>query len=53
MSVQDSDITTPVNPPIYGSRGDIARTLQVNLSHLLSVILTSKSAINVQSSKVC
>ncbi|KAI1394410.1 fungal-specific transcription factor domain-containing protein [Hypoxylon trugodes] len=41
MSVQDSDITTPVNPPNSGSRGESFRTLQVNLSHLLSVILTT------------
>ncbi|EEU45355.1 uncharacterized protein NECHADRAFT_41510 [Fusarium vanettenii 77-13-4] len=40
MSVQDSDITTTVNPPNIGSQGDSARSLQVNLSHLLSVILT-------------
>lgn len=43
MSVQDSDISTPVNPPNVGSQDDSARSLQVNLSHLLSVILTSKS----------
>ena len=42
MSVQDSDISTPVNPPNGGSQDDSARSLQVNLSHLLSVILTSK-----------
>lgn len=42
MSVQDGDITTPVNPPDIGSQGDTARSLQVNLSHLLSYILTSK-----------
>lgn len=42
MSVQDSDISTPVNPPNIGSQDDSARSLQVNLSHLLSVILTSK-----------
>jgi hypothetical protein len=42
MSVQDSDISTPVNPPNVGSQDDSARSLQVNLSHLLSVILTSK-----------
>ncbi|KAI1088767.1 hypothetical protein F5B19DRAFT_470128 [Rostrohypoxylon terebratum] len=41
MSVQDSDITTPMTPPNAGSRGDSCRTLQVNLSHLLSVILTT------------
>ncbi|KAI2462765.1 hypothetical protein F4781DRAFT_419001 [Annulohypoxylon bovei var. microspora] len=41
MSIQDSDITTPINPPNAGSRGDSFRTLQVNLSHLLSVILTT------------
>ncbi|KAM0469901.1 hypothetical protein ACHAP7_009744 [Fusarium lateritium] len=41
MSVQDSDITTPVNPPNVGSQGDSLRSLQVNLSHLLSVILTT------------
>ncbi|KAL6409928.1 hypothetical protein AUP68_06334 [Ilyonectria robusta] len=41
MSVQDSDITTTVNPPNLGSQGDSARSLQVNLSHLLSVILTT------------
>ncbi|KAM0417420.1 hypothetical protein ACHAPT_012569 [Fusarium lateritium] len=41
MSVQDSDITTTVNPPNIGSQGDSARSLQVNLSHLLSVILTT------------
>ena len=41
MSVQDSDITTPVNPPGTGSAVDTARSLQVNLSHLMSVILTS------------
>ncbi|KAM0370557.1 hypothetical protein ACHAO7_008624 [Fusarium culmorum] len=40
MSVQDSDISTPVNPPNVGSQDDSARSLQVNLSHLLSVILT-------------
>ncbi|RKK91104.1 hypothetical protein BFJ71_g11131 [Fusarium oxysporum] len=42
MSVQDNDISTPVNPPNVGSQDDSARSLQVNLSHLLSVILTSK-----------
>ncbi|KAI1204694.1 uncharacterized protein F4807DRAFT_446372 [Annulohypoxylon truncatum] len=41
MSIQDSDITTPINPPNADSRGDSCRTLQVNLSHLLSVILTT------------
>ncbi|RSL74474.1 hypothetical protein CEP52_004905 [Fusarium oligoseptatum] len=41
MSVQDSDITTTVSPPNVGSQGDSARSLQVNLSHLLSVILTT------------
>ncbi|KAF4978258.1 hypothetical protein FZEAL_5364 [Fusarium zealandicum] len=41
MSVQDSDITTTVNPPNIGSQGDSCRSLQVNLSHLLSVILTT------------
>ncbi|KAI5925663.1 fungal-specific transcription factor domain-containing protein [Camillea tinctor] len=41
MSVQDSDITTPVNPPNVGSGGDSSRSLQVNLSHLLSIILTT------------
>ncbi|KAF5657455.1 hypothetical protein FHETE_10425 [Fusarium heterosporum] len=41
MSVQDSDISTPVNPPNVGSQGDSLRSLQVNLSHLLSVILTT------------
>ncbi|KAI1453549.1 fungal-specific transcription factor domain-containing protein [Annulohypoxylon moriforme] len=41
MSIQDSDITTPINPPNAISRGDSCRTLQVNLSHLLSVILTT------------
>ncbi|RGP76573.1 hypothetical protein FLONG3_5235 [Fusarium longipes] len=41
MSVQDSDISTPVNPPNVGSQHDSARSLQVNLSHLLSVILTT------------
>lgn len=41
MSVQDSDITITVNPPNLGSQGDSARSLQVNLSHLLSVILTT------------
>nr|CEG04989.1 unnamed protein product [Fusarium clavum] len=41
MSVQDSDISTPVNPPNIGSQDDSARSLQVNLSHLLSVILTT------------
>ncbi|KAL1874768.1 hypothetical protein VTK73DRAFT_187 [Phialemonium thermophilum] len=41
MSLQDSDITTPVNPPTYGSQEDSARSVQVNLSHLLAVILTS------------
>lgn len=42
MSVMDSDITTPVHPPNLGSVADSARSLQVNLSHILSVILTSK-----------
>ncbi|KAH7136208.1 hypothetical protein EDB81DRAFT_949013 [Dactylonectria macrodidyma] len=41
MSVQDSDITMSVNPPNLGSQGDSARSLQVNLSHLLSVTLTT------------
>ncbi|KAF4949176.1 hypothetical protein FGADI_9093 [Fusarium gaditjirri] len=41
MSVQDSDISTTVNPPNVGSQDDSARSLQVNLSHLLSVILTT------------
>jgi hypothetical protein len=44
MSLQDSDITTPVNPPTQGSPEDSARSLQVNLSHLLAVILTCKSS---------
>ncbi|KAF5020812.1 hypothetical protein F66182_7151 [Fusarium sp. NRRL 66182] len=39
MSVQDSDISTTVNPPNIGSQGDSARSLQVNLSHLLSTPL--------------
>ncbi|KAJ4016255.1 hypothetical protein NW766_004447 [Fusarium irregulare] len=43
MSVQDSDISTPVNPPNVGSQDDSARSLQVNLSHLLSVILTKQT----------
>lgn len=42
MTVQDSDITTLVNPPGTGTAVDSARSLQVNLSHLMSVILTSK-----------
>ncbi|KAI5456598.1 Zn(II)2Cys6 transcription factor [Mariannaea sp. PMI_226] len=37
MSVQDSDMT--VDPPNVDSQGDSARSLQVNLSHSLSVIL--------------
>ena len=41
-SVHDSDISTPFNPPNVGSQSDSVRSLQVNLSHLLSVILTSK-----------
>ncbi|KAJ6442455.1 C6 transcription factor [Purpureocillium lavendulum] len=41
MSVQDSDITTPVNPPGLGTAVDSARSLQANLSHLMSVILTT------------
>ncbi|KAH6976653.1 C6 transcription factor [Ilyonectria destructans] len=41
MSVQDSDITTLVNPPGMGTTVDSARSLQVNLSHLMSVILTT------------
>ncbi|OAQ58895.1 C6 transcription factor [Pochonia chlamydosporia 170] len=41
MSMQDSDITTPVNPPGIGSAADTARSLQVNLSHLMSLILTT------------
>lgn len=43
MSVKDSEITTKINPLNMGSQGDMARSLQVNLSHLLSVTLTSKS----------
>ena len=43
MSVKDSEITTKINPLNQGSQGDMARSLQVNLSHLLSVTLTSKS----------
>lgn len=46
MSMQDGDITMTVNPPNFGSQGDSARSLQVNLSHLLSVILTSKSILH-------
>ena len=42
MSVNHSDITTPINPPTQGLPADSSRSLQVNLSHLLSVILTSK-----------
>lgn len=42
MSVQDSDITTLVNPPDTGTAVDTARSLQVNLSYLMAVILTSK-----------
>ncbi|PTB36728.1 hypothetical protein M441DRAFT_149933 [Trichoderma asperellum CBS 433.97] len=41
MSVKDSDITTPVPSPNAGSPLDSARSLQVNLSNLLSVILTT------------
>ncbi|EFY98027.2 Zn(II)2Cys6 transcription factor [Metarhizium robertsii ARSEF 23] len=41
MSVQDGDITTPVNPPNVGSQSDSARSLQVNLSHLMSIIVTT------------
>lgn len=41
MSLQDNDITTPVKPPTQGSQEDSARSLQVNLSHLLAVILTT------------
>lgn len=41
MSVQDSDITTLVSPPGTGTAADSARSLQVNLSHLMSVILTT------------
>ena len=47
MSVQDSDISTPVDPPNIGSQDNSARSLQVNLSHLLSVILTSKSNLSL------
>lgn len=42
MSIQDSDITMPVNPTYPESQDDSARSLQVKLSHLLSVILTSE-----------
>lgn len=41
MSVQAIDISTPVNPPNVGTPRDSTRSLQVNLAHLLSVILTS------------
>ncbi|ATY65318.1 C6 transcription factor [Cordyceps militaris] len=37
MSVQDSDITTLVSPPGTGTAADSARSLQVNLSHLMSL----------------
>ncbi|KAL7945565.1 fungal-specific transcription factor domain-containing protein [Trichoderma barbatum] len=41
MSVKDSDITTPVPSPNADSPLESARSLQVNLSNLLSVILTT------------
>ncbi|KAF4878620.1 putative transcriptional regulatory protein [Colletotrichum siamense] len=39
MSVHDSEITTPINPPDHGSHADSLRSLQVKLSHLMSMIL--------------
>ncbi|KAK2731654.1 hypothetical protein CKAH01_08810 [Colletotrichum kahawae] len=39
MSVHDSEITTPINPPNHGSHADSLRSLQVKLSHLMSMIL--------------
>lgn len=43
MSVHDSEITTPINPPDHGSHADSLRSLQVKLSHLMSMILRSRS----------
>ena len=51
MLLQDSDITTPATAPNIGSQGDSARSLQVNLSHLMTVILTSKSDLKIIESK--
>ncbi|KAI1840695.1 hypothetical protein JX266_013102 [Neoarthrinium moseri] len=39
MSIQDTDITTPVSLPNSGSQVETCRSLQVNLSNLMSVIL--------------
>ncbi|OHW91776.1 hypothetical protein CSPAE12_09556 [Colletotrichum incanum] len=39
MSVHDSEITTMIHPPNKGSLSDSVRSLQVKLSHLLSMIL--------------
>ncbi|KAI9147101.1 Proline utilization trans-activator [Paramyrothecium foliicola] len=40
MSIQNSDVTALVPPSNVGSASDSLRSLQVNLSHLQSVILT-------------
>ncbi|CAK7221442.1 hypothetical protein SBRCBS47491_004527 [Sporothrix bragantina] len=41
MAVQDSDVTVPLNLPSAGTAMDSARSLQVNLAHLMSIILTT------------
>ncbi|CAG8060872.1 unnamed protein product [Penicillium salamii] len=48
MSAQDSDITTPIEPCTTSHR-DVALSLQVKLSHLLSTILTSESCLSIYS----
>lgn len=42
MTVQDSDITTLMDPPSTSSPRDTSFSLQVRLSHLLSFILTGE-----------
>ena len=42
MTIQDSDITTLLDPPNSCSQRDGTLSLQVRLSHLLSFILTCK-----------
>lgn len=42
MTTQDSDITTLIDPPNTCSQRDATVSLEVRLSHLLSVILTSE-----------
>lgn len=42
MTIQDSDITTVLNPATGGSRHDATLSLHVKLSYLFTSILTCK-----------